>query len=250
MKEELGFEIVKLFKILLVVIFYLEIKKGFFKGFWKTLKNVLNDNKWFISFYLVLVLLIMIFVDEPVVRFWQTKAFQMKRFYYPGVLGNLLGNGEYIYSAFIVIILIAKIFNKENIRKNFSLALTTSVVSGMVNSMIKVIFRRNRPEIYVPDSFDYKGYLMNFSENLKNIRGDYSLPSGHTTVSAAAFITLALFTKNKKLKFIYFTLPLITAFGRTYFSKHWVSDVSISILIGAIFSLVIFRLYYEHKESV
>ena len=250
MEEKIGFDIAILFKLILLIIFIKEIKNGFFKGFWKTIKEVIKDFRWIIAFYLTFVFLIMLYVDAEVVSFWQTKAFQMKRFYYPGVLGNHLGNGEYIYSILTVVILVAKIFGKEEIRRKFSLALTTSIVSGMLNSFIKIIVRRERPDIYGPSVFKYRGYLFSLEDNIKYIRGDYSMPSGHTTVSAAAFITLGILTKNKFLKGLYFTLPLITAFGRTYFSKHWVSDVSVSILVGIIFSHVIYRLYNVHKESI
>lgn len=250
MLEEISFDIVVLFKFLLFIIFVKEIKNGFFKGFWKELKEVIKDSKWLIAIYPVLVFLLMYYVDEKVVRFWQTKAFQLKRFYYPGIIGNLLGNGEYVYSLLIVIILIGKIFNKEEIRKKFSLAMTTSIISGVLNSFIKILVRRNRPAIYWPNAFDYNPYSLSLLENFKATRDGYAMPSGHVTISAAAFITLALLTKNKFLKALYLILPLITAFGRTYFSKHWVSDTAVSILIGIIFSQVIYRLYNYHKESI
>ncbi len=250
MEEKIGFDIAILFKLILLIIFIKEIKNGFFKGFWKAIKEVIKDFRWIIAFYLTFVFLIMLYVDVKVVSFWQTKAFQMKRFYYPGILGNLLGNGEYIYSFLTVVILVAKIFGKEEIRKKFSLAMTTSIISGILNSFIKIVVRRNRPEIYAPDSFDFSPYSLSILDNIEATRDGYAMPSGHATVSAAAFITLGILTKNKYLKGLYFTLPLITAFGRTYFSKHWASDVSVSILIGIIFSQVVYRLYNVHKESI
>ena len=84
MKEEWSFEIVKLFKVLLFIIFIKEIRVGYFKGFCSSLKSVLKEYKWIIFFYLAAVLLIMKFIDEPVVNFWQTKYFQ-KRYFYEGV---------------------------------------------------------------------------------------------------------------------------------------------------------------------
>lgn len=250
MKEILNFDIAILFKLLFLVIFVNEVKNGFFKDFWKTLGEVIKDFKWIIIFYLICVFLVMLYLDARVVSYWQTKAFQMKRFYYPGILGNLLGNGEYIYSFFTVVILVSKIYGKEELRKKFSLALTTSIISGALNSFIKILIRRERPDIYSPLVFKYRGYSFSLEENIKYIRGDYSMPSGHTTVSAAAFITLAMLTKNKVLKVFYLMMPIITAFGRTYFSKHWLSDVSVSVLIGLLFSHVVYRLYNVNKESV
>lgn len=249
MKEELSFDIVKLFKLLLVIIFIKELRAGFFRGFLKSVKDVLVEYKGILVFYLIFILGLMFFVDKPVVEFWQTKAFQMKKFYYPGVLGNLLGNGDYIYSFMIVVILVSKIFKNETLAKKYSLAMTASIVAGILNSFIKIVFRRDRPDIYEPRPFKYTGYNFSFSENIKHMRGDYSLPSGHTTVSAVGFITLALLTKNKFLKVVYLIIPIITAYGRTYFSKHWVSDTAISILIGIIFANVVLKLYNSSKRG-
>lgn len=249
-KEEMAFEIVKLFKVLLIIIFYLEIKNGFFKGFFKTLKKVIWDYKWIIGFYFGLVALVMFYIDEPVVRFWQTKAFQNKLFYYPGLIGNLIGDGDYLYSFLIVVILVAKIHNKEALRKKFSLALTTSVTVGIVNTAIKLILTRKRPDIYAPNPFRYESYSLNMAENFKLLKGDHSMPSGHVAVAVAAFLTLAMLTKNKKLRYLYVIPPMITVFARVYFSKHWVSDTAVSILLGTVFSVVIYRLYNDHKEAI
>lgn len=250
MKEQMIFEIAKFFKILLLVIFILEIKNGFFKGFFTTLKKVLNDYKWVISIYFIFVIFVMFFIDAPVVRFWQTKAFQNKIFYYFGLIGNILGDGDYLFSFLVVVILAAKLYNKEAIRKRFSLALTSALVVGIVNTMIKLLLTRNRPEIYTPNPFKYASYSLNMASNLKLLKGDHSMPSGHTAVAVAAFFTLALLTKNKPLKILFFILPFITAFARTYFSKHWVSDVSVSILLAGVFSIVIYRVYKNHQEII
>ena len=118
MKEQIVFEIVKFFKLLLLVIFIMEIKNGFFKGLWATLKKVLLDYKWVISAYAGFVVFIMFFIDAPVVRFWQTKAFQNKIFYYFGLVGNLLGDGDYLFSFLVTVIVIAKLYNREKNKKN------------------------------------------------------------------------------------------------------------------------------------
>lgn len=241
MKEEWSFEIVKLFKVLLFIIFIKEIRVGYFKGFCSSLKSVLKEYKWIIFFYLATVLLIMKFIDEPVVNFWQTKYFQKRYFYYPGITGNLLGNGEYLYSGLIVVILIAKIFKKNDLSKRFSLAMVTSVIGGLTNSFFKAVFKRVRPPVYdIPHAFNFK----NITDKLD---GDYSMPSGHASVAAAAFFTLAITEKNKFLKIIYCILPFITAYARVYFTKHWTSDVSLSILLGFIFSNVVYR---THRKKV
>lgn len=244
MKEEWSFEIVKLFKVLLFIIFVKEIRVGYFKGFWNTLKKVFKEYRVIILFYLLAVLLIMKFIDEPVVNFWQTKYFQKLYFYYPGIIGNLLGNGEYLYSFLIVVILVSKLFKKEELRKKYSLALTTSVFVGIVNSGIKFIFLRDRPPVYdIPNSFSFNTYTLNLKENLNILKSDYSMPSGHTSVATAAFFTLAILEKNRFLKVIYAILPFITAYARVYFTKHWTSDVSLSILLGTLFAVTVYRVH-------
>ena len=250
MKEQMVFEIVKFFKLLLLVIFIMEIKNGFFKGIWTTFKKVVVDYKWVIMVYSVFVVLIMFFIDASVVRFWQTKAFQNKIFYYFGLVGNLLGDGDYLFSFLITVIVIAKLYNRDRIRKIFSLALTSAVTVGIINTAIKLITTRKRPDIYDPNPFRYESYSFNIAENFKLLKGDHSMPSGHVAVSVAAFFTLGCLTKNKVLKVVCFILPLITAFARTYFSKHWVSDAAVSILLAGVFSIVIYRLYKDHHEII
>ena len=242
MKEEWSFKIVNLFKALLVVILIKEIRAGYFKGFGKGLKNLFKEYKWIFLFYLVMVFLVMKFIDEPVVNFWQTKYFQKRYFYYPGIIGNLLGNGKYLYSGLITVILVAKIFKNYELSKRFSLAMVTSVIGGLTNSFFKAVFKRVRPPVYdVPNSF-------NFASIKDKLGGDYSMPSGHASVAAAAFFTLAAMEKNIFLKIIYIILPFITAYARVYFTKHWTSDVSVSLLLGFIFAVTVSRLHY--KKSI
>lgn len=250
MKEQIVFEIVKFFKLLLLVIFIMEIKNGFFKGLWATLKKVVLDYKWVITVYAGFVVFIMFFIDAPVVRFWQTKAFQNKIFYYFGLVGNLLGDGDYLFSFLVTVIVIAKLYNRERIRKMFSLALTSSVTVGIINTFIKLVTTRKRPDIYDPNPFRYESYSFNMAENFKLLKGDHSMPSGHVAVSVAAFFTLGFLTKNRVLRVICFILPLITVFARTYFSKHWVSDAAVSVLLAGLFSIAIYRLYKDHNETI
>ena len=109
--------------------------------------------------------------------------------------------------------------------------MVTSVIGGLTNSFFKAVFKRVRPPVYdIPHAFNFK----NITDKLD---GDYSMPSGHASVAAAAFFTLAITEKNKFLKIIYCILPFITAYARVYFTKHWTSDVSLSILLGFIFLL-------------
>ena len=145
-------------------------------------------------------------------------------------------------------VLVAKLFKKTELSRKFSLALTTSVFVGIVNSGIKFVCLRDRPPVHdVPNSFSFNSYTLSLKENFDILKSDYSKPSGHTSVAAAAFFTLALMEKNRILKIIYCILPFITAYARVYFTKHWTSDVSLSILLGFIFSNVVYR---THRKKV
>jgi membrane-associated phospholipid phosphatase len=72
-----------------------------------------------------------------------------------------------------------------------------------------------------------------------------SFPSGHSTCAFALYLALALITKNKSLKFIFFTIAALVAYSRIYLSQHFLDDVYAGSLIGVVFTLSVF--YFVQK---
>ena len=110
-------------------------------------------------------------------------------------------------------------------RKKLALPITaTLLVSGAVNNILKIIFRRVRPPV-----------LQLVSES------GFSFPSGHTQNSAAFFIALAIILlvgfKNRKITIPAAALcalfPLLIGFTRVYLGVHYAGDVLAGFLLGA-----------------
>ncbi|MBN2504814.1 MAG: phosphatase PAP2 family protein [Bacilli bacterium] len=98
----------------------------------------------------------------------------------------------------------------------------TVFVSLVLNSLIKITFRRLRP--YVVD------------QQITNIRpqtsGGYSFPSGHTQGAATVFGGLAVWLKKKWLTISVIVIVVMVAISRMYLGVHFLTDVVVGGLLG------------------
>lgn len=67
-----------------------------------------------------------------------------------------------------------------------------------------------------------------------------SFPSGHATQAFSILMCLVFATRNPYLKFLFFSLALLTSFSRVYLSQHWLIDITVGSLIGVIFSILFY----------
>lgn len=76
-----------------------------------------------------------------------------------------------------------------------------------------------------------------------------SFPSGHTTEAFSLYLTFALFTENKKFKFLFFTLALLVGYSRIYLSQHFFEDVYAGSVIGTVVTLIVYFYINKSKKS-
>ncbi len=123
-------------------------------------------------------------------------------------------------------------------KRNYKLLFTLffAVLAATISMKIfKHIFQRERP-------FEFFVYM----------QGGFSYPSGHSTVSAALYWTLAkLCVINKKSKFvtaIFIVIPFLIGLSRLVLGVHWPTDVLIGLLLGFSISLLSVEIYKNFGE--
>ncbi|MFA6268961.1 MAG: phosphatase PAP2 family protein [archaeon] len=160
----------------------------------------------------------MVFEEIMVNQFLQSFSFPLLDLLFKGI--TYLGHpGPWFFIA-------AWLFWLGKEKKSFtvaSLILFTSFVSGA----LKMVIARPRPE----------GILIMGNET------SYSMPSGHSTI-AGAFSAYAWVSKEikKNLKYLIITLALFVGVSRIYLGLHYLSDVLVGLLLGAILGLFVFKL--------
>lgn len=98
------------------------------------------------------------------------------------------------------------------------------VISGVLVTAIKSLFGRWRP--YTEHgNFDFIFFTTGPNAHL-------SLPSGDVAVAFAFSTIVAGFTNNKLWKIFWFTLAVLTSFGRIYHDQHWFTDVLMGVFIS------------------
>ena len=133
-----------------------------------------------------------------------------------------LGGFTFLTLATIVAVLLFSFHGKR--RQAWILAGT--VLAAQVSSeMLKVFYARPRPTLVPHGSFVYT----------------QSFPSGHSTLSAAVFLTLATLIASvetrSSTKILIYVLAVVTTiavgFSRVYLGVHWPSDVLAGWSLGA-----------------
>ncbi len=119
--------------------------------------------------------------------------------------------------------------------------LSTTILSGIAVNIIKVIFGRARPILYI------KEHIYGFSWfNLDVVHR--SFPSGHSTTAMAVAVAFALLLPKYRIWFISFGLAI--ALSRVILTEHYLSDVIVGSFLGYSSSLFLYRIFYREQESV
>lgn len=131
----------------------------------------------------------------------------------------------------VVITLVAILAFLFHRRPLHALVMGGCVVAASVSSQFtKALFSRPRPDLVPHDVYVYSG----------------SFPSGHSTMSTAAFLTLAMLIASlevkRRSKALAYTLAALVVLGvgfsRVYLGVHWPSDVLAGWCLGSAWALL------------
>lgn len=144
-------------------------------------------------------------------------------------LTNFMKFISWLISPVPIITVILAIFIVFRKRKWATYITVNTVVAGLINYILKNIFRRGRP-------FEYM---------LMYVKG-YSFPSAHAMISAIFLCSLIFFCKrnikNKSIKnfvsIILIALLILVPISRVYLGVHNLTDVYIGSLMGFILFLI------------
>ncbi|MFB9058197.1 phosphatase PAP2 family protein [Mariniflexile ostreae] len=113
----------------------------------------------------------------------------------------------------------------EKIRKTSVLIISSSITSGLIQSISKTAFGRARPGTgYSPYEFQF----------LSNEGTFHSFPSGHTILSVTMAHAIAKQFTNTWTKVAIYSIGAIPPFSRLTINAHWLTDVALSAAISVI----------------
>lgn len=203
-----------------------------------TLKQVIQQNKWFYYPYLVL------FILGVVVQFSFTQfqiSLFVNGFHHPvlDVFYNYLTDfGDGFFAIAVVIILF---FAK---RKYVIDSILCFTLPALLTQALKrlVFYDHFRPSIRMKDVLE-----LHYVPGV-NMHSMHSFPSGHTTSAFAVFLFLALITSNKKWGALYLLAAIFIGISRIYLLQHFYEDVLVGSFIGTVGTTLIFT-FIQHKRA-
>lgn len=159
----------------------------------------------------------------------------------PGDLNNPIGSkgveeavrdvtalgGTVVVSMVTVVAVLTFLFHQK---RRHALVMATAVALAWVSSeTLKSVYARPRPELVPHGAYVYSG----------------SFPSGHSTLSAATYLTLAMLVASletrRRTKALAYGLAgamlVAVGFSRVYLGVHWPSDVLAGWCLGAMWAL-------------
>lgn len=111
----------------------------------------------------------------------------------------------------------------------FLAMLVASALAGATARVIKVTTGRARPSVKSEEVWSGPSLTSKY----------HAFPSGHTAASTAFFAVL--FFANRRIGLIFLPIPILIGFSRIYVAAHYLSDVVVAMILGALCAFVVAR---------
>lgn len=205
------------------------------------IKKFINNNFWVFFIYFAALLTSLFFILN-----YEKISINV---YLNQLVGNPFINGFFYWITYLgdgtAAIFILLIILLVNIRLGMCATLSF-ITAALVSNFLKYFFFDdvNRPA-YI---FRYiESHPIQYIDGL-DLHIHNSFPSGHATQAFAIFMCLVFAVENRYLKFLFFSVALLTAFSRVYLSQHWLVDITAGSVIGFTFSVMYeYLIIYKNK---
>ena len=202
--------------------------------------NVKNNKKMLICYiaiglFIILTILVKLHVTKPFDTILESFVIGIRSDKLTGFMTTITSISRAYFLITVSIILLFVLKNK----KHALLIITNLTCVFLSSQLLKLIFRRSRPD----------------GEQLVSVMG-YSYPSGHAMVSLAYF-SFILYLINKKitnkllktiLTIITIILIILIGFSRIYLGVHYITDIIAGFLLSIAY-LMIFLTIIKPKEE-
>ena len=144
------------------------------------------------------------------------------------------------------------IFKNEKIKTTTMLASQAYITGGVIESALKFLSGRTRPNYYDPAKNArpvFKGPFGNTSRDFNGNRSNSSFPSGHATVAFAAATVFALeYRTTIWVPILSYTAASLISISRITENKHWTSDVFVGAVLGYLTGRQIVNNYHRYAK--
>jgi len=144
------------------------------------------------------------------------------------------------------------IFKNEKLKTTTLLATQAYITGAAMESVLKFITGRQRPNYYDPRSVEAEPKFHGPFANGKNINGNRvnsSFPSGHTTVAFAAATVFAMEYRDRPLvPLISYSAATLIGLSRITENKHWITDVFAGAALGYFTGRLVVNNYHRYAK--
>jgi len=145
-----------------------------------------------------------------------------------------LGKSTIYIVGSVVIYLIYRISNPK-VAKDALFILSTTIASGILVNIIKVIFGRARPRLYI-DEHLYGFFWLKIDVLYR------SFPSGHATTAMGVWLAFALLLPRYRVPLI--LVGILIALSRIVLTEHYLSDILVGGFMGGMVTMVLYHIFY------
>lgn len=196
------------------------------------------QNKIFLWMSLLIVIAAIIsyvFFDLPIaIYFYSLKNGLINKGF--KIITKLGTSGWILTPSFLIFIIFRK--KKEKFAQRALYLFFAVAISGIIVDIIKAIAGRFRPKVYFRDGL--------YGFDFFHIDYEYlSFPSGHSATALSAMIAFGIFWPKFRIHFLF--TGIVIALSRVVITSHYLSDILIGSLIGALTSILLYQSYFKGK---